>query len=154
VVLVEESEELSSSRVNRRSYLTKIRDIAVDISKQRFSSSISAAPLAEAKGSRAIPFKTQLVKKVLTNLAEDSQKKVLGLFGYNLSISEDCNCCPLCKGICPTGAIKIDRSDKIKKFKFEMLDCNNCGLCVEFCKNNALSLEPFSVVFPDLSYVK
>jgi ferredoxin len=153
VVWVEEREQLSTSRLDRRSYLTKIREIVVDVSKQR-SLSNQPAPLAESKGSRRIPLKTQLVKKMLTKLEGDSQKKIFGLLGYNLSISEDCNCCPLCKGICPTGAIKVDRSGNSKKIKFEMQDCSGCGLCVEFCKNNALSLEHLSVKFSDLSNEK
>lgn len=153
VVLVEKREQLSTFRRDRRSYLTKIREIVVDVSKRRSLSS-QLAPLVESKGGRRTPFKTKIVKEMLTRLDRESQKKILGLFGYNLSISEDCNCCPLCKGICPTGAINIDRSGKSKKFKFEMLDCNGCGLCVEFCKISALSLERFSVEFPGLRYVK
>lgn len=153
VIFVKKREQLSTFRRDRRSYLAKIREIVVGVSKRRSLSS-QPAPLVEPKGSRRTPFMTQIVKEMLTNLDGDSQKKILGLFGYNLSISEDCDCCPLCKGICPTGAIKIDRSGKSKKIKFEMLDCNGCGLCVEFCKKSALSLEDFSAEFPGLSYVK
>ena len=141
--LVEKREQLTNPGMNRRSYLSKIRDFAVDISKQGFFFR-QVPPLAETKRSRRIPFKTRLVKKLLTNLPENSQKKILRLFGHNLSINASCNCCPLCKGICPTGAIKIDRSDQGKSLKFEMLDCNGCGLCVEFCKKNALSLKRFT----------
>jgi formate hydrogenlyase subunit 6/NADH:ubiquinone oxidoreductase subunit I len=146
VVLAEKSEELSSPKVDRRSYLSKIRDMAVDVSKQSFLSNKSVvAPLAEPKSGRRIPFKTQLVKKMSTTVDGDSQQKLLDLFAYDVSINEECNCCPLCKGICPTGAIKIDRYGQGKEFKFEMLDCSGCGLCVEFCKKNALSLERFSL---------
>lgn len=142
MVLVEKKEHLLNHKMNRRSYLAKICDIAVDATKQRFLSK-QVAPLAEPKSSRRVPFKTQLLKKVLTNVHGNSQKKILGLFGHNLSINENCNCCPLCKGICPTGAIKIDRSDQGKILRFEILDCSGCELCVEFCKKNALSLKRF-----------
>jgi len=148
VVLLKKSEQLTDSKTDRRSYLTKIRDIAVDVSRQRFFPE-KVPPPSETKNNRNIPSKTQLVKKMLTSLDGDSQKKILGLFGHNLSIGEACNCCPLCKGICPTGAIKIVRSDQGKNLKFDMLDCSGCGLCVEFCKKNAVSLERVGV---ELSY--
>ena len=108
------------------------------------------APLDEPKSSRRIPFKTQLVKKVVTNLHGDAKEKVLGLFAYNVSLNARCNCCPLCKGICPTGAIKIDRTSQGKSFRFAMLDCNGCGLCVEFCKKNALVLKRVNVDHKEL----
>lgn len=143
VVLVEKREQLTNPRTGRRTYLTKLFDIAGDVSRNTFLSK-QVTPLAKPRKSRNIPLKTQLVKKVLTNVHGDAQEKILGLFGHNVSISEACNCCPLCKGICPTGAIKLHRTDQGKRLKFETLDCSGCGLCVEFCKKNALSLEPFS----------
>lgn len=151
VVVIEKREQLSLFKMDRRSYLTKIREIVVGVSKQKMFSNKSA-PLAESKAGRRVPFKTQLVKKALKKRDEASQKKILGLFVYSLSISEDCNCCPLCKGICPTGAIRIDRSEQGKKLKFEMLDCCGCGLCAEFCKINALSLERFRPDYVDLGW--
>ena len=150
MVLVEKNDQLSNPKKDRRSYLTKIRDIAVDVSKKSlFPTQIP--PPAESRTSRNIPFKTQLVRKVVASLDGDSQQVFLGLFGHNLSVHESCNCCPLCKGICPTGAIKIDRLAQGSKLRFEMLDCSGCGLCVEFCKKNALSLERVSPDYNDLS---
>lgn len=149
VVLVEKNDQLSNPKKDRRSYLTKIRDIAVDVSKQSFFSTQMPSS-GESRTRRSIPFKTQLVKKVLASLDGGSQQVMLGLFGHNLSVHERCDCCPLCKGICPTGAIKIDRLDQGAKLRFEMLDCSGCGLCVEFCKKNALSLERFILDYSDL----
>lgn len=139
MIFVAQNEPSPNPMMDRRLYLTKLRDIAVDISKQSLLLR-PGPPLIEAKSGRRIPFKTQLVRKMLTNINGESQRKILALFSHSLSINEDCNCCPMCKGICPTGAIKIDRSDQGKSLNFETLDCSGCGLCVEFCKNNALSL--------------
>ena len=140
MVVVEKKDQLSKQSMARRSYLTKMLDIALDVSKKK-NLSRQVQPLDESKSSRRIPYKTQLVKKMFTNVQGDAQKKVLGLFGYTVSPNARCNCCPLCKGICPTGAIKIDRTSQGKNFRFAMLDCNGCGLCVEFCKRNALVLQ-------------
>lgn len=144
VIFVTQNKQSQNPTVDRRSYLKKLRDVATDVSKQSFLPN-NAPPLSEVRNGRRIPLKTQLIRKLLTNLHGDSKKKIHVLFGRNLSINEECNCCPMCKGICPTGAIKIDRSDQGKKIRFEMLDCSGCGLCVEFCKKNALSFESFSL---------
>ncbi len=147
LILAEREEDLSNPQMDRRSYLRKICDITVDASKQSLTSR-QVSPLEKPRSHRRIPFKTQLVKKMVTNLQGDAQKKILGLFAYNLSLDPRCNCCPLCKGICPTGAIKIDRTSQGKSFRFAMLDCNGCGLCVEFCKINALVLNRPAPISP------
>ncbi len=140
VIVVEKSEHLSTLKTDRRSYLTKMLDIVVDVSSQGRTSKQEIF-LPEPGNTRRLPFKAQLVRKMLAGLDVESQGKILGLFGHNLSVSEHCDCCPLCKGICPTGAISIDRSNQGKRLRFEMLDCSGCGLCVEFCKKHALSLK-------------
>lgn len=140
VTLVDRREQLSHHIMDRRAYLAKLRNIATDISIKNISPARKTGP-EKPGNSRRIPFKTELVKNILAHLDEDSQKKVLSLCGHNLSINEGCDCCPLCKGICPSGAIKIDRSEQGKRFKFRMLNCSGCGLCVEFCKKNAISLD-------------
>lgn len=140
LALVEKREQLLIHRMDRRSYLKKIRDIATDVSKKNFI----LKPVGhneEPKRNRRIPFKTQLIKKLITNVDEVSQKKIFCFFSHNLSVNADCNCCPLCKGICPTGAIKIDRTDQGKKIKFNIMDCSGCGLCVEFCRKKSISLD-------------
>lgn len=141
---VQKKEHLPRHRMDRRTYLRKSLNIVADVSRKGFSLKRST-PVKEAQNSRRIPLKTQLVKKVFTGADENSQKKILDLFGYTLSTNQHCNCCPLCKGMCPTGAIKIDSSGQEKRLKFEMLDCSGCGLCVEFCKKDALLLEPYSM---------
>ncbi|MCP3888488.1 MAG: hypothetical protein GY702_06395 [Desulfobulbaceae bacterium] len=140
VTLIDKKEHLPKAKVDRRSFLTKILDTAINVPKQRFLSK-RATPVETQNNRRRIPFKTNLLKKVLTNVDQISQQKIHRLFDHNLVVSEECNCCPLCKGICPTGAIKIVHSAQIKRLKFTKLDCNGCGLCVEFCKKNALSFE-------------
>ncbi len=150
VVVVEEKEQLSKQSMARRSYLSKMLDIAVDVSKKK-NLSRQVPPLDKPKSSRRIPFKTQLVKKMLINVHGDAKRKVFGLFGYTLFPNARCNCCPLCKGICPTGAIKIDRTSQGKNFSFAMLDCSGCGLCVEFCKKNALVLKQASLDSPKMT---
>ncbi len=139
VMLSEKKEQLVHHEMDRRSYLKKLREIAVGISQDTFP--FTSDHLGDGlKKSRRIPFKTELIRKIVTNLDRDSRTKIIHLFSSTISLTEECNCCPLCKGICPTGAIKIEGSGKGKRLKFEMLDCSGCGLCVEFCKINAISM--------------
>lgn len=140
VIFNDKKERAIHHEMDRRSYMKKLRQLVVGISKNSFK--FAPDHIAEAQGkSRRIPFKTKLIREIVTTLDRDSQKKVFHLFCHTISLTEDCTCCPLCKGICPTGAIKIECSAQVKYLNFEMLDCSGCGLCVEFCKNNAISLD-------------
>lgn len=139
VILSEQGEQLIHHEMGRRSYLKKLRQLVVGVSKETFSLTSDHLDDAPQK-SRRIPFKTKLIKKTVMALDGDAQTQIVRLFNHKISLTKECTCCPLCKGICPTGAIKIGRSTQGKRFNFEMLDCSGCGLCVEFCKNNAISL--------------
>lgn len=146
VIINEKQEQLIPHEMDRRSYFIKLKELAVGISKYTFSCTPDNLG-DDLKKSRRIPFKTELIRKIVAKLDGDSQTKIVHLFSRTISLTEECNCCPLCKGICPTGAIKIEDSGHGKRFKFQMLDCSGCGLCVEFCKKNAISLNHFNSEF-------
>lgn len=140
LIISDTNKELELIEADRRSYLTNL--------KNAFSKASKSHPTFEVKSiehepmrSRRVPQKTKLVRNILGEVDAFSRERILSLFGNGLSVSQECTCCPLCKGICPTGAIKIERSEQGKKFKFEMLDCSGCGLCVEFCRKDALILK-------------
>ncbi|MGB3211678.1 MAG: 4Fe-4S dicluster domain-containing protein [Desulforhopalus sp.] len=133
------SEQSHNAVVDRRSYLTSFKKFIVGGTKKRLTSE-PASSHHPTNNERRVPYKTKLVQNLIVDQTEDARKKILSILGNSLSVNDNCTCCPLCKGICPTGAIKIERSEQGKKIKFEMLDCSGCGLCVEFCKKGALSL--------------
>ena len=61
---------------------------------------------------------------------------------YTVNITEDCDSCFACIGICPAGAIKVDRNDTDDpKLLFNSSLCSGCGLCKGFCMNNAIVIE-------------
>lgn len=134
------SEEPDDLAVDRRSYLTNVKRGIFKTSKNYLAiEGKSIEP--EATSLRRVPYKTQLVQNIVSDMETDSRERILSLFGNTLSINDDCNCCPLCKGICPTGAIRIVPTELGKKFEFQTLKCSGCGLCVEFCKKNSLTLQ-------------
>lgn len=57
-----------------------------------------------------------------------------------MSLMDDCTFCPRCSGICPTGALKIKRSNITKTLSFTPSICSECGLCEEFCKQQAITI--------------
>lgn len=138
-ILIHNEEQLHDIIVDRRLYLTNIRKFATTVTKKSFATNKVTQP-DKQETTRRIPLKVRLLKKLAAELETESRIKILELFGQQLSINDNCTVCPLCKGICPTGAIQIERSEGCKNLKFNSLDCSGCGLCVEFCKKNALSM--------------
>jgi len=140
LIISETNREADLAETDRRSYLTNLRNSFSKASKSHFTFEVKSVE-PEPAGSRRLPQKTKLVQDIIRRGDAVSRKRLLSLFGNSLSVNQECTCCPLCKGICPTGAIKIERSEQGKKIKFQMLNCSGCGLCVEFCRKDALILE-------------
>jgi len=52
---------------------------------------------------------------------------------------EDCIYCGMCSRNCPTGAIKIDKSEF--KWSIQRLQCIQCGYCVDTCPKKCLRMD-------------
>ncbi|MBU1567574.1 MAG: 4Fe-4S binding protein [Proteobacteria bacterium] len=89
---------------------------------------------------RRIPVRAKIIEKVFADTAIESRAKLLSLCTHRLTLSAACNRCPLCTGICPTGALRINGSGTDKQLLFTSTRCSGCGLCVSFCKQSAVSL--------------
>lgn len=139
IVLIHNDQQLRDIIVDRRLYLTNIRNIVTKVTKKSIAYKRTTQP-DEKKTTRRIPVKVQLLKDVIAQSDSQARIKILGVFSRQLSINDNCTVCPLCKGICPTGAIQLERSEGGKKLHFNSLTCSGCGLCVEFCKKDALSI--------------
>ena len=77
---------------------------------------------------------------MLENLEREQAEIVSSLCLYDIKVSDACTACPLCKGICPTGAIRIETSGKDKSLMIDTTLCSGCGLCAEFCRHGAIEL--------------
>ncbi len=89
---------------------------------------------------RRIPQKTELIKRLFEREENRDNDLLLPLCAHRIGVSSDCTLCPLCTGICPTGALKIERRKEGKQLMFNSRCCSGCGLCVSFCKQKAISL--------------
>lgn len=125
---------------DRRAYLSNITKFATRAAAESLIGAGPGPPQVEKK-QRRVPCKVKLVKDLLGRIEKASQEKISTLFQPELTISDECSVCPLCKGICPTGALSIDRTNSGKILNYDALDCSSCGLCVEFCKKKAISFK-------------
>ena len=79
-----------------------------------------------------------------------------GVF-YDLSVSESCNACGICEGMCPSGSWKIIKSESEARaeLSFKITECTGCMLCVKKCPEKALSLsEKISLPVSDINIKK
>lgn len=126
---------------NRRSFLMGIKNSLVSAVESQLPA-FQHDRGDDERRSRRVPRKVKLVKDLLNQLDQKKRDLVSALFLHQIQISDTCNVCPLCKGICPTGAIRIEKVDKEKTLVIDNTLCSGCGLCVTFCRNGALLLQP------------
>lgn len=148
LVIADNYEQIEKPKVDRRSYLANVHKSFAKASKKSITTDTNNSE-PQAKSSRRVPYNTELVRNLVLSVEADSKVPLMSLFCHNLSVDDNCTPCPLCKGICPTGALYTKRTEKATELFFSRLDCSGCGLCIEFCKKKALSFEQHSYVAAD-----
>lgn len=89
-------------------------------------------------GNKTLPLRRRLALQ-LTSESSPANALVRRQLLPELTISENCNGCTRCIGICPTGALQSpDRHGEPPAINLER--CIGCRLCSEFCKLSAISL--------------
>lgn len=129
--------ERAGKAADRRSFLSSLRAGLAKIAQVRDD---SCAPPQPRTAGRRIPVKVKIIDRVLAEAEPGKRAQLQGLCSHRLTVGPDCNGCPLCTGICPAGALRIDGSGAEKQLLFTATRCGGCGLCVTFCKRAALSL--------------
>lgn len=105
------------------------------------------------KSSAALPL---LLQEALTMLPENdtAARKLLLSYFSTLAANANCDLCPRCTGMCPTGALKRLNNDAgEKQLSFTSAKCSGCGLCVAFCNKKALTLRQGSQDPPGIARV-
>lgn len=141
LLLTHQDQINSLAKGGRRSFLSGITDKMISLAASPFVQKPDAA-IDTPTQNRRIPKKVQLIKKLIKFADNDQKELITSLCVYHMTVSSDCTLCPLCSGICPTGALKVDRLGGEKTLLFRNTLCSGCGLCVLFCKQNALRLLP------------
>ncbi|MCX8129320.1 MAG: 4Fe-4S binding protein [Clostridia bacterium] len=82
---------------------------------------------------RELPHKFKLGITGCRNNCLKAEENDLGVKGGMMPswIESKCSYCGLCEAVCPTNAIKVQRSEK--KLQFEESSCIYCGKCVKAC---------------------
>lgn len=130
----------ATSQGDRKAYLAEVRRMVATVSSIPRAKS-DMVQKSKPSATRRVSFATKLRGKIAQTLEDQYRKSFLELFCHALEVSDNCDCCPQCKGICPTGAITVQRSEQGKTLVFKQLKCSGCGLCEEFCKKHALTLQ-------------
>jgi ech hydrogenase subunit F len=68
----------------------------------------------------------------------EPREPVAGSRGKLVFDKETCVYCSACSKKCPTGALRVDRTEK--KWTIDRLRCITCGYCVEVCPKDSLEL--------------
>jgi len=98
-------------------------------------------------------FVSRFLHQALRQLPSDAvqEKELLHSYFFSSRTTERCNLCPLCTGMCPTGALKRKTDGETKQLSFTSSKCSGCGICVEFCRKNALEILPGSTADPGVT---
>lgn len=79
----------------------------------------------------------------------DREKDLLRAYFYSVTAGANCDLCPICTGMCPTGALQRRTGLEGKQLVFTSAGCSGCGLCVAFCRKKALTLRQGGATGPD-----
>ncbi len=140
IIIKEQQEVVAFNQSARRSFLSGLKERVYEtIGSQLSFQTESSGPAA--RSSRRIPARVRIKKHLMEKVASEDREALSRLINHRLIINEACNLCPLCKGICPTGALTIERTEEKKELTFNATLCSGCGLCVSFCRQKALSLK-------------
>ncbi len=86
---------------------------------------------------KSLSAKRELFNRAYLSAGESGKAMFLSMF-YEGSVCADCNICATCVGVCPRGALKVQREGN--KLLFLSSHCSGCGLCRESCKTKALHI--------------
>ncbi|MBI5212444.1 MAG: 4Fe-4S binding protein [Nitrospirae bacterium] len=95
----------------------------------------------QSYSAKKLPFKRELLNRAIKILPDEIQKELLKNCYYDVNVTETCNNCFACVGMCPTGALKIENKDDDRELFFSTSLCNGCGLCKDFCMACSVNIE-------------
>ncbi|MCL4477128.1 MAG: hypothetical protein M1508_13045 [Nitrospirae bacterium] len=90
---------------------------------------------------KKLPFKRELLNRALKVLPEEAGRGLVRNYYYTVGVTENCNNCFACIGMCPAGALKIEETGEGRELFFSSSLCNGCGLCQDFCMTKSVRIE-------------
>lgn len=134
---------VSGEKTEKRKFLRFVRKTIINIGKEAVSFQLPDS------GETKDPHRKDRIKNsaalhlALCTMPEKRiyERDVLLSYFFSVIANEQCDCCPSCTGMCPTGALKRKKMNGDKFLTYTSSDCSGCGLCVDFCKKSALTLK-------------
>jgi ferredoxin len=139
VVTEEHDLENRDNNDNRRYFISTLANNLASVTRSQITNKSDKSCKTQST-TRRVPQKVESIKLLIEFDKNNTNVLLLPLCTHQIDVSSKCTLCPLCAGICPTGALKIKRINEEKKLMFNSIRCSGCGLCVSFCKHNAISL--------------
>ncbi|MDD3618538.1 MAG: hypothetical protein PHX57_03975 [Desulfobulbaceae bacterium] len=142
-----------SSSLERRGFL---RNAARSLKELGWETSLAFVPqqVREDRGAekkevqKGAPATNRLLRQALAQPGVQ-EKDLLYSYFYTVRADSRCDLCPLCTGICPTGALKRRAEGSENVLTFTGSACSGCGLCAAFCRKRALTVRPGIASDPD-----
>lgn len=125
---------------DRRGFFTAIKNATLNKTADlldRQDKDVFPAAYSEKK----LPFRRELLNKVLSSVSDKERKVLTTNFYYTVSADNKCDDCFSCVGICPAGALKVESGEASPRLAFSSALCGGCGLCFDFCINESLRVE-------------
>ena len=124
---------------SRRSYLHFGKKTLIKFGKEAARSGQPKIDLSSSHVGKK-PVMNSAALQYAYNNSSQNDKIILSSYFYTVRATEQCNLCPGCQGMCPTGALKRTDVNGEKRLLFTSSACSGCGLCREFCKKGALEV--------------
>lgn len=123
----------------RRSYLGMAKNSLIDLGRESMGAGQTDTGRFHNRAGKGPAMNSLALQYAYRNSSEENKHLLLSFF-YTVSVTEQCNVCPGCQGMCPTGALKRTEVKGVKRLMFTSSACNGCGLCQEFCKKAAIEI--------------
>ena len=125
---------------SRRAFFKAFREISFHAATETVAALQADPDQREQHAHKHQPARLAQLRQVIADTGDESARQALLRLFFSLTVSDECNFCGACAGMCPTGALKNTREDEVKRLQFDWGRCSGCGLCLEFCRKKALTL--------------
>ena len=142
LLLQEEEGEEPVESSSRRTFFKAFREISFHAATETMAALQADPDQREQHAHKHQPARLAQLRQAIADTGDESTHQALLRLFFSLTVSDECNFCGACAGMCPTGALKKTREDEGKRLQFDWARCSGCGLCLEFCRKKAIRLIP------------
>ncbi len=126
---------------DRRSFFRAIKEMTL-MQASGLVGSEADDQLVRSYSAKKMPLKREAMNNALKIFSYEIRKAVLHHYYFNAGLSDTCDNCFACTGICPTGALKTGEAGSGgRELFFNSSMCIGCGLCSNICRSEAIMID-------------